>query len=410
MKDDRKDQLTVTEAEVDQAWERLFEKVKMEPVADFWVKAADVEMTAQAVQTVEGKAIVQTQQEVPTVQAVPAVPKQQMEADVQKVSAVPTQQTVHAEQTVQTVQRAAQLTEPVLPLETIRRSKQSRRMKKWVTAGMTAVVAGLLLFSPWGQKAMASMLNHFRIQHFETVSVTEADFEAFRQAISEGAIGEKQFNLMRYGDIEQRGGGLTKILSQDEAGRIAGHSLKHLQGAGNEVTYQPQQELIFKLHIKEINKLITVLGGETTFPKSVDGQPIQLHLPGTFLMQAEPAEGEAASGKTLIQFPAPALDVPDGVDLEQVREAVLDLPMLPESIRTKLAGIGDWRHTLPIPTNGDNVRALTLDGQEAVLSANDRERSLIWLQDGWVYELRGTTADYPSDDSLINEAKGLIQS
>ena len=75
--------------------------------------------------------------------------------------------------------------------------------------------------------------------------------------------------------------------------------------------------------------------------------------------------------------------MPEGVDLEQVRQAKLDLPMLPDAIRSKLAGIGDWRQPLPIPANADQARSLIILGQEAVLSANDHGRSLIWLQDGW---------------------------
>lgn len=363
--DDAREQLIVTEEEVDLAWERLFEKVKKEPASDFWMNAAETEQNHSIHPIRKDEA--------------PPLSDPAPSAEERKVWRAVSD-------------------------ETIRRNKPKRRTKRWLTAGMTALVAGLLLFSPLGQKVMASMMSHFRIQHFETVSLTNADLDAFRQALSEGTSGARQFELRRYGEIEQHGGGQARVVDMDEANVIAaGHPLKQLKGASlQEVTYQPQQELIVKLHTKEMNTMIAILGGKTSFPKSVDGKPIHIYLPGSFQMQA--------SDKSLIQLPAPSLDVPEGVDLEQVRQAILDLPMLPDSIRSKLAGIGDWRHTLPIPTNGDDVRSLMVDGQEVVLSVNDQGRSLIWLQDGWVYVLRGSTIDFPTDESLINEAKGLIQS
>ncbi len=375
MKDKTSEQLTVTEKDTNRAWERLLEQVKKEPTSDFWMNAAE------AGQTEQNHSIHPAEHAAPP------------EAGLAPSTGESRAWVGASDET------------------TVRRKKPIRRTKRWLSAGMAALLAGLLLLSPSGQKVMASMLSTLRIQHFETVSLTKTDLDAIRQAIVEGTKADQQFNLKRYGDIELRSGGEARMLHMDEANQLAGHALKQLPGVSlQEVTYQPQQKLILKLHTSQINTLIALLGGGTSFPKSADGKPIELHLPGTFLMQASKSGTGTASGKRLTQLPAPSLDVPEGVDLEQVRQAILDLPMLPDAIRSKLAGIGDWRHTLPIPANADQARSLIILGQEAVLSANDHGRSLIWLQDGWVYELKGSNIDYPSDDTLIHEAQGLIQS
>lgn len=292
-------------------------------------------------------------------------------------------------------------------------SVPNRRMKKrWLSGATAAVVAGLLLFSPWGQNVMASMLSTFRVQHFETISFSESDLSGFRQALTKGTNGTRQLDLERYGEIEQQGGGESRTVDQAEAASIAGHPLKLLPGADyGAIKYQPQQELIFKLHPKEINTMIAYLGGTTKFPDSIDNQPIKLHLPGTLTMVVREDASHPAI-KQLVQLQSPTLDVPEDVDLEQVRQAVLDLPMLPDDIRTQLAGIGDWRTTLPIPSfSQGGARKMTIEGNEAILlTVTDSSRSLIWLQDNWVYQLTGTTAAYPSDDTLITEAKGLMKS
>lgn len=302
---------------------------------------------------------------------------------------------------------------PILAIaDTAVSSMPKRRMKKrWLSGATAAVVAGLLLFSPWGQNVMASMLSTFRVQHFETISFSESDLSGFRQALTKGTNGTRQLDLERYGEIEQQGGGESRTVDQGEAASIAGHSLKLLPGADyGAIKYQPQQDLIFKLHPKEINTMIAYLGGRTKFPDSIDNQPIKLHLPGTLTMVVR--EDSHPAIKQLVQLQSPTLDVPEDVDLEQVRQAVLDLPMLPDDIRTQLAGIGDWRTTIPIPSfsQGD-ARKMIIEGNEAILlTVTDSRRSLIWLQDNWVYQLTGTTAAYPSDDALITEAKGLMKS
>ncbi|BBH22195.1 hypothetical protein Back11_35400 [Paenibacillus baekrokdamisoli] len=378
MRDDNKQQLDISDEDIDHAWERMAEKLKREPLSEFWSKSANEE---------HGELKHAVEQVVQVGQSIEKSISPQL-IDEREVS----------------------LSEKK---GMNRRNKPNRMTKRWLSLGMSALVAGLLLLSPWGKTVMASMLSTFRVQHLETVSISSSDLDAFREALAQGTSGVRQLDLKRYGEIEQQGDGPVKTVSLAEASAIAGHPLKTFQGVdSNQVIYQPQQRLIFKLHTKEINTLITLLGGQTVFPKSVNNKPIQLQLSGTFLMQASKKKEDAlsSSGKSLSQFPAPSIEVPEGVDLEQVREAVLDLPILPDSIRSQLAGIGDWRHTLPLPTNGGDIRSVIVAGLETILSSTDHRRSLLWLQNGWVYELSGSLDDYPSDENLIQEAKGLIQS
>ena len=356
MKDKTSEQLTVTEEDTDRAWERLLEQVKKEPVSDFWMNAAE------AGQTEQNHSIHPAEHAAPP------------EAGLAPSTGESRAWVGASDET------------------TVRRKKPIRRTKSWLSAGMTALLAGLLLLSPSGQKVMASMLSTLRIQHFETVSLTKTDLDAIRQAIVEGTKADQQFNLKRYGDIELRSGGEARMLHMDEADRTGRTSIEAAawrQLAGSDLSAAAEIN-IKAAHIANKHLDCTRLEEELHSLNPPMASPIELHLPGTFLMQASKSGTGTASGKRLTQLPAPSLDVPEGVDLEQVRQAIFDLPMLPDAIRSKLAGIGDWRHTLPIPANADQARSLIILGQEAVLSANDHGRSLIWLQDGWVYELKGS--------------------
>ncbi|MBP3966612.1 hypothetical protein [Paenibacillus lignilyticus] len=294
--------------------------------------------------------------------------------------------------------------------EGIRKKKPFWRKKRWLSGATAAVLASMLLFTSWGQGVMAAMLGTFRVQHFETIEISQSDLNAFQSALQDGTVGSRELDLNRYGDIQQQGGGQQRQVDEAEAAQLAGsHALKQLPGEGDKVMkYMPEQQVTFNLHPKEINKLLAMFGGKTKFPDSVENSPIVLKMPGTFMTKRVTQEGQTA--KQLIQMPAPSLEVSDDIDVEQIRQAVLDLPVIPEDMRAKLAGIGDWRTTLPIPsTSTDNIHTTKVDGNEAIVTVSVNGRSIIWLQNDWVYQLSGSMQSYPTEEAILNEARGIMK-
>ncbi|WP_308638026.1 hypothetical protein [Paenibacillus silvisoli] len=367
MPNDEQQDLHVSEDDIDRALSRLFDAVKEEQVPAAWL--------------------------------------QQKPAQHETGIAKPAQH-VQAEPSPQPQLHTQSWEQPSTP----QRKAPRRLMKRWMTAATAAVIAGTMMFSSWGQDVMAAVMNTFRVQHFETIQISRSDIESFRNALQQGASGTQQLDLNKYGEIEQQGGGQARSIKWEEAKTLAASSqLKQLTGDGElTMKYMPDQQITFKLHPKEINKMIAFLGGKTEFPASVENSPIVLTLPGTYMTKLESEDGRLT--KQLIQLPAPSLDVADEVDVEGIRQAVLDLPIIPEEMRTKLAGIGDWRNTLPIPsTSTENVRTTKIDGNEAIVTSSGFSRSVIWLQNDWVYQLSGSAQAYPSDEAIIDEAKGLMK-
>lgn len=280
----------------------------------------------------------------------------------------------------------------------------ARRRGKGLVAASAAIIAVALLFSPWGGDALAQLQRTFQAKQIATVPLSQEEMNSLRQSLSQGLSGERSFGLANFGEIEQRGQGEARKVSAAEAAALAGRPLAQLPGAAAaEYMYEPPQELTFKLHADDINTMIKWLGGKSVLPAGMDGQPITVRLPGAFGWK--PAE----TGKRLLQFPSPALEVPEGVDADAIRQVVLDLPVIPQSIRDKLAAIGDWWTTLPLPAASNLTRAVTFAGQDAVLHATDDGRSLLWIRDGWVYMLSGTSVAYPTDQAILGEAEGLIR-
>lgn len=104
----------------------------------------------------------------------------------------------------------------------------------------------------------------------------------------------------------------------------------------------------------------------------------------------------------MAQCEAPRVEVPDDVDVAQVRAALLSLPFWPEQVRSQLEAVEDWQHTLVIPA--ENVTRVNIRGNSGVLSAEGNSQQLIWLEGGMLYYLE---KDLKQDADLKEIAESL---
>ncbi|HZG83700.1 hypothetical protein [Paenibacillus sp.] len=280
-----------------------------------------------------------------------------------------------------------------------------RRLRR-LTAGVAAAVVTIGLFTTsLGDQALAAMMQTFRIQHVEGVGITADDMAAISSLLERGSPdGDRSFSLAQYGTLTQSGGGEARVIPWDEAERRMGAPLLRLENSSDPI-YQPATTLTFQLNVQAVNRLLTRLGGATTLPDEADGKVIRLYVP-----DGVSTEG-ALSGKRvrLLQYGKPELAMDDGIDAAKVREAVLGLPVLPDSLRTKLAGIGDWRTTLPVPTPDGATVNLRLGGHDAIMTADGGRRYLFWLDGERMGLLSGDMDDFPAESDFLRAAEELIR-
>lgn len=292
-------------------------------------------------------------------------------------------------------------------------SREEFRMKKrrkWYTRlAAASACAGLavgMYASGWVDRALAAMLQTFRIEHL--VGVNQTDLTQLEQAFNQAGV--THLDLKEYGEIERSGDTAMQQVTIAKAQQMVGYPLRMLPGSSperDEVMIQPAQELTFRPHVKPINELIRRLGGKTQFPETVEGQPIVLHFPAT-VVQSKKIDKNGENWVQFQQLKAPSIDVPQGVNMEEIRNALLDLPFLPQDMRERLTSAIDWKKTLFIPME-HRVRNLSLNGNEAVLNETMGERTLIWIEHGTIYVLEGSASTFPSDESIISFAQELAQ-
>ncbi|PYI50548.1 hypothetical protein [Paenibacillus flagellatus] len=287
-----------------------------------------------------------------------------------------------------------------------RTERPAKRRLRRLAAGVAAAVLAIGLFAtPLGDRALAAMMQTFRIQHIVGVGITADDMATISGLLDRGSPeGDRSFSLAQYGTLTQSGGGETRTVTWDEAEKRMGAPLLRLENAATPA-YQPATTLTFNLNVKAVNRLLTRLGSVTTLPAEADGKVIRLHIP-----DGVATEG-ALSGKPvrLLQFGKPELTMEDGIDAATVREAVLGLPVLPDSLRTKLAAIGDWRSTLPVPARDGVTASLRLGGHDAVMTVNGKHRYLLWLDGNRMGLLSGETKDFPAESAFRRAAEELVR-
>ncbi|MFC3797954.1 hypothetical protein [Cohnella sp. GCM10012308] len=286
-----------------------------------------------------------------------------------------------------------------------RTEKPAKRRLRRLSAGVAAAAVAVALFAtPLGDRTMASMLDTFRIHHMVGVGISENDMASISNLLERGSPdGNQRFDLAQYGTLTQSGGGESHAVTWDEAENRIGAPLIRLDSPAAP-SFQPATVLTFRLNVKAVNRLLTRLGSDTNLPAAADGKAITLSIPGGVSMEG------ALAGKParLLQFGKPSLTVEGGIDANVVRDAILGLPVLPDSLRTKLAAIGDWQSTLPVPVREGATESLRLNGREAIMTEGDAKRFLLWLDGDRMSLLSVETDDFKTPTDFRRAAEALV--
>lgn len=269
--------------------------------------------------------------------------------------------------------------------------RASRRAPRLVAALpamalVIALVAGVVL-TPGGRDAVAQLLDTFRAERLEIVRVDP------------DAIGDLS-GLADLGEVERED--VTLPVEVDDAAQAEAISglippdadrLRAAVGAPDaDVGYlaTPGGDVLLTLVARDGNGV----------PASLDGAVLQLRVPPAVAT----AVGEDRGGVPLLiaGVAGPPEVTARNAALEEVRDFLLSREELPEGLRAQLAGIADWRHTLPLPLPTDRMvwDELTVAGVEGLAFGDDSGlgAAVVWQRDGLIRGLAG-----PQPRSLLLE-------
>ena len=287
----------------------------------------------------------------------------------------------------------------------------------YVAVAVLALVVAASFALPPVRALAGQFLGIFRIQSFQTVTVTQADMDQMTRAMQAGS---GHVALDQLGDVWVEGGEPQARKTSLEAAQTAvDFPIRLPQGvAGTQtVVLQPAMTIKFRFHVDKVNALLDSYGADKTFSKDVDGKVFEVRMPATVVIGygergdtvqtnpdmefSDPGASllDSTGGTIVVQTRGPELVVPSGVDALQLRDVLLNLPLLPETVRKQLASVQDWQHTLLVPNVEGSTKDITLAGMPAVFLSPKTDpdmpqpvevpAAIMWQQDGVVVAVAG---------------------
>ncbi|MBC9783633.1 DUF4367 domain-containing protein [Heliobacterium chlorum] len=263
---------------------------------------------------------------------------------------------------------------------------------------ITAAVATILLLSGFFavtplRQATADFLSRFRVQRMETVKITPEQLQQMGQAM-QSQSGE--INLQQFGKADVIQKPEQKKISLAEARNQLPFKIRQPAylplntGLAEPVDMHQEGTAEFQLNVPQVNQLLQSLGSKTLLPQDLSGKAFRIRIPPG--LRTEYIQPDGRKVFTLNQFDSPEVTVPEGVDANALRSALLDLPILPTELRTQLSAIGDWKNTMIVPYAEDRMEKVTINGVEGLYAQNlHMGRSfLFWVDKGVLYQLDGS--------------------
>lgn len=270
-------------------------------------------------------------------------------------------------------------------LEKFRTNKNAQRAAALIATAL--VVVGLLSLAP--VRALASeFLGLFRVERFTVLDVDPARFEEVAQALDESMIGETE--------IVESMGQTYAVASLEEAAEAAGFTPATPAGFGEPTSIEVAEggTTAFTPDVAALREVFETLGMDPdVLPENVDGQTFTIHVPNGVAL-AYDLEGEE-NDFIITEMPSPTVDVPEGVDVDALGEAMLQLfGMSPREAR-RLSQSIDWTTTLVLPIRTDmaSVSEITVNGNTGLLferaaqpdDADGEGSALLWQEGGIMY-------------------------
>lgn len=303
----------------------------------------------------------------------------------------------------------------------------------WTAGAAAAMAAGLLLAGPAIGSFAEGAIQSFRVQRVQAVTVDSAvirsQFERLgfnearlRDALRYRGPSEPTVTITSVSDASTRSG--LKLRAPSSLPRELASSQSRtvvVVGSPVEVTVDAGK-LIALAHDAgamdgTLDRRIRELDGISFKGQSPTGAGIiwgDVPVPtDTRQASRQTVVGEPDLGKGPIlivgQFQAPQLDVPAGVNLDALKDAVIGSGLLPPEFVRAISGIRDWKTTLPLlaPTGrGEVIREVAVDGVTAIVATRTGNPlvTVVWVRDGIVHGVASNLGEAPT----LQVARSLV--
>lgn len=290
-----------------------------------------------------------------------------------------------------------------------------QKYKKWIGGAAAAIVLTAVIATPSGNEALAAILNKFRMQ--QVTVVQENDLTAILNGAFEDGKSREAVN--KFGTFTHASGTAYGEMSVEEAAKKLGHKVfipKEYDAANRSLYVSPSSTITFKMNVDEVNKAMSRLGATKLLPVSVDGKPITLETGESVHVYVQnDAADKRSPGYSLSQQPVPTITVDPSIPVSEALDAVLQFPMLPESLKESLQNanvLNGGAIPMPVIANGQTEKT-SVDGRDVIITTSkygkETSYSATWVDRGQLLRLDGGNA-LPTRQALLDKVSELIRS
>jgi len=283
-----------------------------------------------------------------------------------------------------------------------------KSFKKFIA---TAAMVGVLFITfsfPTVRSMAGEFLTVFRMEKVQTITVNPEDIEQLERVVNEGT---GNLEIENFGQVEVTGKHETVSVTLAQASEAVGFAVKLPEPAGYS---EPELRMItgstasLSLDVAKVNTLLQSLGSIELLPESLDGQTFTMQMPTAIMANYHSGNNQL----TVTQARSPEMKAPSDVDVLAIRDALLNVPVLPDNLRNQLLAIDDWQHTVLIPNMNGASRDVDVNGSKGVFmnGSNMSENSasmnfLVWQDNGVVYTISGTNLDEKSALAIAGQIR-----
>jgi hypothetical protein len=296
------------------------------------------------------------------------------------------------------------------PVKTEKRKGVSYYMlkyNKFIAAACAVLIVSTLITVQPARALISDVLSIFRVENIKGFRITPQELAQIEKSLS---TGQGDFNIDKIGKIKVDGG-KNRPASYDEINKVCGFPIllpADFSDIKPDITFVEPMTLGFTLNVENTNQVLKSLKAKDLFPEEVDGKTFTAR----FGPQASIKYSIGTKEYTLIQTTSPKLEVPEGVDADKLFSTVVNIPIFPEELKSRLKSITDWKSTLYIPLT-EPVEEIRINDITAFVSSTSERTNntmqdktisrIIWMDNGVIYGIISNT----DKDDLISFAKNL---
>ena len=308
---------------------------------------------------------------------------------------------------------AARLRMGALIAEKEKYMKQNRWYVRYrpalIATGLVLILGISLAFAP--VRAIAnSFLGLFRVQQVQVVAVDPGN-------LPEQLANSYQLEYFMSHDMQiNQQGEEQEVATAEEAGERAGIPVRLPPGMnGPQHLYvSSSAQVNFTVDLKMVEAVLAEIGrGDISLPPEIDGAEVTVDLPamvsasyGDCAVSSvegypegydpdEPKMAMPLNCTTLVQMASPEVNAPEGLDLNTLGQAYLQLLGMAPDEAAQFSENIDWATTLviPMPMYVATYQTVDVDGARGTLilgnEESDQQYVLIWIKNDIVYVLNG---------------------